>query len=228
MTTQRSKYRPNSLPNIPLPSIQRHVQQLASVALASNTHKAYSRGWELFQVFLQCYNISMHNLQEQHMLEFISFLSLSNFAASTIQLYLLGVKHHLKLRGINNYEANFLLCMVVKGVSATGNKSDIRLPISLKLLHEMWGAILFIVDSKFDVIMYRSLLSFTFHGLFKPGEVTYSPHVIKAENVYFVEDQLQVHLKSSKSHRGPGSQVVTIDKQPVVCPVTDLRLYLTV
>ena len=118
--------------------------------------------------------------------------------------------------------------MVVKGVSATGKQSDIRLPISLKLLHEMWGTIPFIVASKFDAIMYRSLLSFTFHGLFRPGEVTYSPHVIKAENVYFVEHQLQVHLKSSKSHRGPGSQVVTIDKQPGVCPVTDLRLYLTV
>ena len=136
------------------------------------------------------------------MLEFVSFLSLSNFAASTIQLYLSGVKHHLKLRSIHYYEASFPLHMVMKGVSATGNKSDIKLPISLKLLHEMWGAIPFIVDSKFDTIMYRSLLSFTFHGLFRPGEVTYSPHVIKVENVYFVEDQLQVHLKSSKSHRG--------------------------
>ena len=108
VTTQRSKYRPNSLPNIPLPSIQRHVWQLASVALASNTHKAYNRGWELFQVFLQHYNISMHNLQEQHMLEFVSFLSLSNFAASTIQLYLSGVKHHLKLRGINKQAFSYI------------------------------------------------------------------------------------------------------------------------
>ena len=92
----------------------------------------------------------------------------------------------------------------------------------------MWGAIPFIVASKFDAIMYRSLLSFTFHGLFRPGEVTYSPHVIKAKNVYFVEDQLQVHLILSKSHRGLGSQVVIIDKEPLVCPVVDLRLYLTV
>ena len=52
----------------------------------------------MFLGFAQQYQVDLTSIKEYNLLEFISFLSLSGFAASTVQLYLVGVRHHLKLR----------------------------------------------------------------------------------------------------------------------------------
>ena len=126
------------------------------------------------------------------------------------------------MRGLNPFTSSFILSMVVKGATSRFKTPDIRLPISLRLLHEFWHILPTVLNDNFLVLMYKSLLTFTFHGLFRPGEVMYSPHTIKAENVYFVKGHLHVYLASSKAHRGPGQQRVIIQPQPTICPVQDL------
>ena len=165
---------------------------------------------------------------KHQLIEFVSYLSLNNFAATTIQLYLSSVMYNLKMRGLNPFNSSFILSMVVKGETSRFKNPDIRLPISLRLLHEFWHILPTVLHDNFLVLMYRSLLTFTFHGLFRTGEVTYSPHAIKAENVYFVKGHLHVYLASSKAHGGTGQQRVIIQPQPMICPVQDLINYLHV
>ena len=85
-----------------------------------------------------------------------------------------------------------------------------------------------VLHDSYMVLMYRSILAFIFHRLFRLGEVTYSPHVIKAENVYFVGNQLHIYLASSKAQWGPGQQRIIIHSQSHICPVQDLCNYLAV
>ena len=188
----------------------------------------YARAWELFQEFSVSQGFSTATPSKHQLIEFVSYLSLNSFAATTIQLYLSGVMYNLKMRGLNPFTSSFILSMVVKAATSRFKTPDIRLPISLRLLHEFWHILPSVLHDNFLVLMYRSLLTFTFHGLFRPGELTYSPHSIKAENVYFVKGHLHVYLVSSKAHRGPGQQRVIIQPQPTICPVQDLVNYLHV
>ena len=75
--------------------VRAHIQQLTTLALVESTQKSYVRGWIMFLRFAQQYHVDLSSIKEYNLLEFISFLSLSGFAASTVQLYLAGVRHHL-------------------------------------------------------------------------------------------------------------------------------------
>ena len=114
------------------------------------------------------------------------FLSLSGFAASTVQLYLVGVRHHLKLRGQNCFNNSFIIRMVVKGVLTRFPEPDVCLPITLELLTDMWDILPYIVHDRFQITMFHYMLTLGYHGLLRPVEITYSPHMVKVENIYFV------------------------------------------
>ena len=150
-------------------------------------------------------------------MEFISFLSLSGFAANTVQLYLVGVRHHLKLRGQNCFNNSFIIRMVVKGVSTRFPKLDMCLPIMLELLADIWHVLPYIMHDRFQITMFCSMLTLGCHGLLRPGEITYSPHVVKVENMYFVKQHVHIYLTSSKAHREPYSQRVVVAPQHYRC-----------
>ena len=213
---------------IPVSTVRAHIQQLTTLALTESTQKSYARGWTMFLGFAQQYNIDLNRIKEYNLLEFISFLSLSKFAASTMQLYLAGVRHHLKLRGQNSFNNNFIIRMVVKEVSTRFPEQDIRLPITLDHLHDIWEVLPYVIHDRFQITMFHCMLTMGYHGLLHPGEITYSPHVIKVENVYFIKQYVHLYLMSSKAHREPFPQRVVVAPQQQMCPVQDLCNYLQV
>ena len=73
--------------------------------------------------------------------------------------------------------------------------------------------------------MFHFMLTLGYHGLLRPGEITYS-HVVKVENVYFVKQHVHIYLTSSKAHREPYPQKVVVAPQCYRCPIQDLWNYL--
>ena len=129
------------MPFIPVSIVWAHIQQLTTLAVAESTSRSYSRGWCMFEWFVEQYSVDVNRIREHNLLEFISFLSLSGFAASTVQLYLTGVRHHLKLQGKNSFKDSFIIKMVVKGVSSRYSVPDIRLPINKFLCYIIFGSL---------------------------------------------------------------------------------------
>ena len=216
------------MPFIPVSIVRVHIQQLTALAVAESTHKSYARGWCMFERFADQYNVDTNGVKEHNLLEFVSFLSLSGFAASTVQLYLTGVRHHLKLQGKNSFKDSFVIKMVVKGVTSRYTVPDIRLPINIGLLHDMWNVIPIILRNQYLVKMYRSMLTLVYHGLLRLGEITYTPHVIKVEHTFFVHQNVHLYLHSSKTNNSPFPQRVVVAPQQGICPVADLHIYLQV
>ena len=93
--------------------------------------------------------------------------------------------------------------MVVKGVSTIFTEPDVCLSITLDLLADMWDVLPYIMHDRFQINMFHCMLTLGYHGLLRPGEITYSPHVVKVENVYFVKQQVHIYLTSLKSHKEP-------------------------
>ena len=118
--------------------------------------------------------------------------------------------------------------MVVKGVLSRYSVPDIRLPINIDLLHDMWNIIPILVRDQYLVKMYRIMFTLAYHGLLRPGEVTYTPHAVKVEHTFFVHQNVHLYLQSSKNNNGLFPQRVVVAPQPGICPVADLHVYLQV
>ena len=78
------------------------------------------------------------------------------------------------------------------------------------------------------VMMYRSMLTLAFHGLPHPGEFTYSPHVVRIENVFFDNGAVIIFLPTSKAHNKNFEQRIRVPNQRGHCPVSYLIDYLKV
>ena len=151
------------------------------------------------------------------MLEFVFYLSLAELAPATIQLYFSGVRVHLRWHNLPSFKDSFMSKLILKGVSAKFREPDIRLPVIRKILHDMCSVLPMVVQDYYLVMFYRSMLTLAFHGLLHPGEFTYSPHVVRIENVFFDNGAVIIFLPTSKAHNKNFVQRIRIAPQRDHC-----------
>ena len=72
------------------------------------------------------------------------------------------------------------------------------------------------------------MLTLAFHGLLCPGEFTYSPHVVRIENVFFDNGAIIIFLPTSKAHNKKYVQQIRVPPQRAHCPVAYLIDFLKV
>ena len=118
-----------------------HAERLIELAHKGHTHQVYDRAWVVFNKHLDLYHKDLEYILELDMIEFIVFLSLGQLAPSTISSYVFGLYHHLRIRNLLTFEDNFLLKLVLKGVSNSNQQTDICLAISLDILQKMMVAL---------------------------------------------------------------------------------------
>ena len=164
------------------------------------------------------------------MLEFVSYLSLTELAPATIQLYFSRVQAHLHWHNLPSFKDSFVIKLILKGVSAKFREADIRLPVTRKILHDMCSVLPMVVQDYYLVMLYRSMLTLAFHGLLCAGEFTYSPHVVRIENVFFDNGAVITFLPKSKAHNKNFAQRLRVAPPPQRghCPVAYLIDYLRV
>ena len=114
---------------------------------------------------------------------------------------------------------------MLKGVVASPHEPDVRLPITLLVLDRMLHALPLIHDNQFEVCMYSALLTVGFHGLFHPGELAMSEHLILAENVHIGTNKMVIILPTSKANGTHNAQHITLTSQSTTCPIKALTAY---
>ena len=152
-----------------------------------------------------CNFISVHlkDLQFLHdidLVEFVGLMSLGGLAACTVTTYISSVRHKLKLMGKDDFQHGFLLKLVLCGMRNSTQQPDVYLPISITMLHDMIIALPLIHPNHYEICMFSALLAVGFHGLFRPGEQTYSQHSITVENVHISVSSIVVVLLISKAN----------------------------
>lgn len=75
------------------------------------------------------YNNSLFALSEMDIVEFIAFLSLAYMASATNQTYMSGIRHHLKIRYLPDFQNSFLLNLVLKEVGMVAQRAESLLTI---------------------------------------------------------------------------------------------------
>ena len=126
----------------------------------------------------QLYDKSLFTLKEFDFIEFVAFLSMAHLAPATILSYISGVKYHLRIRFLNDFNDSILLKLVAKGIASQQCQLDVRLPITMDILTKMLHALPVVHINPQEVCMYRVVLVAGFYGLMHLGELTESQHVL--------------------------------------------------
>ena len=169
----------------------------------------------------------LNNLHEQDLVQFIAFLSLIPLVLGTIHTYISGVHHHLKICLLPDFQNSFMIALVLRGLTLPEHQEDICLPISI-MLHKMHG-VLPLITHAYNATMFAGVLALGFFGLFHPGELTNSPHVIRFENVHVANQAIVIKMLSSKCSKAQVPHLLCLWVKPyMVCSVKALKNYLNI
>ena len=98
-----------------------------------------------------------------------------------------------------------LLTSIARACRLKNDKVLTRLPIKIGLLETMLFEIERIFESQaYLSLMYKTIFIIAYYGLFRIGELTYSPHAIAVGDVLrgVNKNKFLFSLKSSKTHAG--------------------------
>ena len=123
--------------------------------------------------------------------------------------------------------SHFLLRKFVSGLSKLSPSLDTRVPITPFVLSTLFTAIPGSVTGLYFITIYRAMITLSFFGLLRPGEVTDSPNNIQYHNVWVYPSKVVVTFNTFKHYTGP-PVVIEISRSSTICPVKAATLFLTI
>ena len=185
-------------------SIGKIVDKLMVTQHRSSTASIYLSVWRQFNDFFISLDIKP-DLWEHRTTLFIGFLIDKGMQSNTIKSYVSAIKKTLVMDGYNWNDNLVLVRSLAKACRIINDTVRTRLPVHCSLL-EM---ILFEVQRYFSSrnqfyleTLYKTMFAIAYYGLMRVGEITRSPHVLRARNVHLAinKDKLLLVLYSSKTH----------------------------
>ena len=234
-------------------SLVRHPQVSAAnsqtLSLKNSSHrestkKMYYQVWKQFNKFRIRLDKRPKNW-EQCIVLFVGYLINEKKQSSTIKSYLSGIRAILKIDGVKLKEDQFLITSLTKACKLKNDKIRTRKPIGKRLLTVIVNQVKKHYEGEgnnqqpYLSLLYRTIFTVAYYGLFRVGEVTSGSHPILARDVFISDERQKIKfiLRTSKTHtEGNEPQIVKISStqkqgntsktsQAVPCPYTLMRQY---
>ena len=124
--------------------------------------------------------------------------------STTIKSYISAIKAILLNVSQDITEDRVLLASITRACKIRYDKVNNKLPIKKGVVNIMVNTLNDFYDSPqpYLVVLYQAMILTTYYGLFRIGELTASPHVVKACDVHIATNKkkLMFVLHSSKTH----------------------------
>ena len=215
---------------------------LLNSTLTASSRRLYQRAWVVFRQFYAHLYGSTNPplpLPPTCIPLFISYLSFRKLACSTIKSYLSAISYAHKLKGFNDPTKSFLIDKLLTALSRQ-QPSDIRLPITRPILHQLIRSLTFSNSSAFQRSLFSAVFLVAFYGLFRIGELAskstrFARSVVQYSNLTFLfrQGRLQgenitiTEYKHNASRR-PFDILLAKDVSSPFCPVTSLYQYCNI
>ena len=184
--------------------VERIVNGLIGKQHRDSTAKTYLSVWRQFNKFVIILD-RKPKLWEDRTTLFIGYLVDRGMQSTTVKSYVSAINKTLITDGYE-WDDNLVLARALaKACRLINDRVTTRLPIHCSLMETL----LFEVERYFSSrnqwyleILYKTLFALCYYGLMRVGEVTKSPHVLKAKNVHMTANKkkLLLILYSSKTH----------------------------
>ena len=213
------------------------VQKLLGQQNRKSTVKTYLNVWRQFNKFVLSLD-KMPDSWEARATLFIAYLIDQGKQSASIKSYVSAIKKLLVSDGYKWKDEEVLLNSLTKACRMINDRVRTRLPIHCGLFElERY----FAKQSQFYLEwLYKAIFLISYYGLMRVGEVTSSPHVLKAKDVHLAtnKDKLMVVLYTSKTHglrHRPQKIKITSNRSEKsgnyvhrhFCPFKVLRKYLS-
>lgn len=201
-------------------------------ALASNTHRVYSRIDKLLVQFNQFSGLSPFPADAAITALFIQYLA-AQYKPSSIRTFIAGLSYKYKMANLNDPTNSFIVKQTLQGLDRLQPTQDTRLPITLPLLSRLLDITEDVCVSSFEAVLIRAILTTSFFGLLRISEFTVgnSNHTLKVKDVSYnsQDNSFTITLSSFKhSAKNPIRSIKLNSQLTKVCPVRHLGAYLNV
>ncbi|XP_069128859.1 integrase/recombinase xerD homolog [Argopecten irradians] len=236
--SSRTFVHPNTCP--PMGDIKVEANRLLQNAMANSTWKTYNSALQCFQTFRSSYNMSsIWPVPSDHLVQFISYMSLQGYSASTISTYMSGISHEHNLRGQQDSTQCFIVKKIMEGAQRGNKRVDARLPITLPLIRKLVTSLSSVCSSKYEAELFSAAFTLAFFGFLRVGEFSASSsngndtRPLGISDVTIVNSpsrHLKVCIRESKTDQRGHSALLHINSYPNsdICPVSLLNKYLLI
>ena len=131
---------------------------------ASSTRKVYQHACKMFENFLLCWSL-MHVEFDKQITLFVTFLSISDLAPSTIATYASAIKGKYHIMGIE-VQNEFLLSCMLKGIQKFNRGPQLqRCPFTLQMIKTIFAKLDQTTLNGNWLITFKAMVLTAFFGL---------------------------------------------------------------
>ena len=209
-------------------SLEHTATHLISSSLSQSTRKSYNATLKDFSHFVSSlgpiYQSTSYN--SGHVILYISHLFNNQVSPQTIATKMSALAYYFKLQGYPDITSQFLVAKTLSGVKKLSPTVDQRLPITIPILQQLMSKCSSMGKSMYHILLLQAMMSVSFYGFLRPGEITKSPHNLMIDQLQLSSHKASITFRTFKHHSG---HTITIDipSQPgPTCPVQALTNYL--
>ena len=207
------------------------VAALTEAALAPATVRAYDAVWRQLRGFLQLPpTAAIFPVSVAATADFLASRHAQGCHSATLAGAASAIAYGHKRAGLPDPTADFRVRQLLAGSRRLRSGSDVRLPLSLRDIELLCGALAGLQLSPIERAAYRAIFPLAFFALLRPGEVVSGRsqgHTLRLGGVRVIGSQLSITIPSSKTSAAP--HVISLVARPniSVCPVAALCTYLS-
>ena len=218
-----------------LQTFESEASKLIDASLAGSTKTLYENAVKLFDEFRFEYNLTLTWPPTlDHLIQFIGFLSLKQYAATTVRSYLSGISFHIKIEGHVDVTQNFIIKKMLSGFDKLHKYCDTRKPITEDILLKLLPALKYVCSSTYECNLFQAAFSLAFYAFLRVGEITITPtcndrNTIKCSDIFINEKGvLFIKINFSKTDQMGRSTTLVINpsKNVIANPLKYLTNYL--
>lgn len=202
-------------------------------SLAPASTQAYKRAWSIYRHFANKFNIGNDLPLTQDVLAlFISFLFAERYAASSIVSFISSIAYIHRINNLPDNTSSFLVQKMLSPCRKTRPSLDIRLPITIEVLHKVCDALEYSVSNIYKKLLFKAMFLLAFHAFLRIGEITSvcsANHVLQLSQVTCQTSRILIHFQNYK-HSGGKVFTLTINSCNFLkyCPVGALEHFLKI
>ena len=175
----------SSSTSISTAAIREILERLKQERHQDSTRKTYYGIWKTFNQFYLKLDKKPCNWEDLIIL-FAGHLIAINRKSAKVKSYVSAIKAMLLNIGIEVNEDRVLLSAITRAGKLKHNHSKLKLPIKKGVLNVLVGSVnkLFDAPQPYLELLYKTMISTAYFGLFRVGEITRSKHSVKACDVH--------------------------------------------
>ena len=192
------------------------MESLLSQQNRKSTMANYLNVWRQFNNFIMSLDVKPEKWEKKATL-YITYLIDNGKQSSPVKSYIFAIKKLLVLDGYDWQDSEVLVTSLTKACRLINDKVSNRLPITCSLVKMLLFELERVYEGQMYLqILFKAIFLLCYYGMMQIGEVTLSPHIVKAKNIHIAKnkDKIMIVLYSSKTHgKGQRPQKIKISSQ---------------